>query len=195
MKKSRIIIIVSALFILGLSPIYYFVRTIGIEKDLCMNIITNLSCGIIVALVTATCQYFISKRKIVNDVYGLYFDLYRTYYYSKNKVIFFHVNAYSIYKKMIDLSTKINEALEGYHGFFKAKDSLYTKMNPEIKLNESYKVKKIIGTLFKWFNRKTFNETVEPFIMEIEKILKCIDEKRFNKDKDNMIKMFNYIWN
>lgn len=47
----------------------------------------------------------------------------------------------------------------------------------------------------KWFNEKAFDESVEPFINEVENILKNIDEKRFEEDKAQMTKMFNYIWN
>ena len=144
MKESRMIIIVSGLFAFVLVPIFYFLNKIGVSEEICINIGTNLMCGIIVAFVTAMCQYCISKRKIVNTVYGLYFELYRTYYYSKNKVMLFHINTFNIYKKMIELSPKINETLDSYHGFFKAKDSLYVKMNPQIQIKESYKAKKII---------------------------------------------------
>ena len=55
-------------------------------------------------------------------------------------------------------------------------------------------IEKIIKTIIKWFNEKAFDESVEPFINEVENILKSIDEKRFKEDKEQMIKMFNYIW-
>ena len=52
----------------------------------------------------------------------------------------------------------------------------------------------MIKTLVKWFNEKSVDKSIEPFIKEVENILKNIDEKRFNEDKEQMIKMFNYIW-
>lgn len=72
---------------------------------------------------------------------------------------------------------------------------MYTKINPQINMGENYKGEKIIKTIIKWFNEKAFDESVEPFINEVENILKNIDEKRFEEDKAQMTKMFNYIWN
>ena len=51
------------------------------------------------------------------------------------------------------------------------------------KLESDYKAEKIIKTIIKWFNEKAFDESVEPFINEVENILKSIDEKRFKEDK------------
>lgn len=43
-----------------------------------------------------------------------------------------------------------------------------------------------------WFNKKYFESSIEPLIFEIEKILRAIDNKKFEKDKQEMIKMYNY---
>ena len=87
MKESRIIIIISIIMMIALIPFFYILKLCGINSDLAINIITNLGCGIIVGLVTAICQYCIARRRIVNTVYGLYFELYTTYYYVKNKEV------------------------------------------------------------------------------------------------------------
>lgn len=84
MKESRIIIYISVIIMVLLFPIFIMLKNLGVSIDLCMNIITNLSCGLIVALVTAICQYCISRRKVITKVYSLYFDLYTTYYYAKS---------------------------------------------------------------------------------------------------------------
>ena len=178
-----------------LIPLLFILQIFGVEKDLSINIITNLECGVIVGLVTAICQYFSAKKKIINNIYGLYFDLYRTYYTTKNKTFLYHYNAISIFKKLIELSPKINESLGDYHGFFRKKDSMYMKMDPQIKMGEGYKTKNIIKVLFLWFNKNSFNKTIEPFIKDIEKILIDIDKDRFEKDKLQMINMFNFMWN
>lgn len=68
-----------------------------------MNVATNLYCGIIVGLVTSICHYYSSKSKIINSICGAYFDVYRSYYYSKSKTFLWHYNLYSVYKKMIDV--------------------------------------------------------------------------------------------
>ncbi len=194
MKESRIIIIISSLLILIIPPIFCYLNICGLMNGAdCFNIATNLYCGIVVGLITAICQFFVYKRKIINTVYGLYFDLYRTYYTSKNKRFLFHYNVINIYKKMIELNPKINEALDEYHGLFKVKDKMYKKMNPVIQLGDEYKGKNIIKTLF-WFNKKSFEKTIGSYINEIEKILTNINDKRFQKDKQSTEKMFNYMW-
>lgn len=195
MKESRIIIIILIIMGIVLIPLLFILQIFGVEKDLSINIITNLECGVIVGLVTAICQYFSAKKKIINNIYGLYFDLYRTYYTTKNKTFLYHYNAISIFKKLIELSPKINESLGDYHGFFRKKDLMYMKMDPQIKMGEGYKTKNIIKVLFLWFNKNSFNKTIEPFIKDIEKILIDIDKDRFEKDKLQMINMFNFMWN
>ena len=78
--------------------------------------------------------------------------------------------------------------------FFKKHDKTYKKLNPIIKLEDNYKVKKVIKSLFYWFNKKYFDSTIEPMILEIEKILITINKKRFEKDKEEMIKLYNYTF-
>ena len=194
MKESRAIMIILVIMGVVLIPLLFVLQACGMEKNLSINIITNLECGVIVGLVTAICQYFIAKHRIVSTVYGLYFELYTTYYYVKNKEILHHHNSLALFKKITELSNKIKDTLFEYHGFLKKEDSMYKRMNPQIELGDNYKAEKYIKTLVKWFNKKEFNESVEPFINEIEKILKSIDEKRFEEDKKQMIKMFKYIW-
>lgn len=194
MKESRIIIIISLLLMLIIPPFFYYLNICGLLNSVdCFNIATNLYCGIIVGLITAICQFFVYKRKIINTVYGLYFDLYRTYYTSKNKMFLFHYNVINIYKKMIELNPKITEVLDEYHGLFREKDKMYRKMNPVIYFGDEYKGKNIIKTLF-WFNKKSFEKTIGSYINEIEKILTNINDKRFQKDKQSTEKMFNYLW-
>ena len=193
MKESRIIIIISIIMLLVLIPLLYILKLCGISSELSINIITNLGCGMIVGLVTAICQYCMAKRRIVSTIYGLYFELYTTYYYVKNKEIMHHYNSLAIFKKLAELSSKIKDAVSEYRGFFKKQDSMYMKINPSINMGDNYKTKKMVKTIIKWFNEKAFDESVEPFINEVESILKNIDEKRFEEDKKQMIKMFNYL--
>ena len=194
MKESRLIIIVSLFLFILIGPLFYIIYLFFPNLFDYINVATNLYCGIIVGLVTSICQYYSSKRKIINSIYGAYFDVYRSYYYSKSKTFFWHYNSYSIYKKMIELNPKIIEALDEYHGLFKKYDSTYKKLNPTIKLKENYKAKNMIKTFFLWFNKKSFNNFFESLMKEIESILININEKRFEKDKLEMIRMYNFIW-
>ena len=152
-------------------------------------------CGIIVALITSICQYCSAKRKIINCIYSAYFDVYRSYYYSKNKSFLWHYNSYGVYKKMIELNPKIVEALDEYHGLFKKYDKTYRKLNPTIKFGNNYKAQNMIKSFLSWFNKKSFDDIFEPLMKEVENILININIKRFEKDKTEMIKMFNNVWN
>lgn len=194
MKESRIIIIISIIIMVALIPMLYFLQLFGINQELSINIITNLECGVIVGLVTAICQYFMAKRRIINVVYGLYFELYTTYYTVRNKEFLHHINTLAFFNKVTELSSKIKDSLSEYHGFFKKNDSIYMIMNPQINMGENYKAEKIIKTLVKWFNEKSVDKSIEPFINEVENILKNIDKERFEEDKKQMINTFNYIW-
>lgn len=194
MKESRLIIIVLLVISILLGPIFYLFHLIYPGLIDYINVATNLYCGIIVGLITGTCQYCSSKRKIINSIYNLYFDVYRSYYYSKNKIFFFHYNSYGVYKKIVELSPKIVESLDDYYGFFKKYDNTYQKLNPIIKLEDTYKGRNIIKSFFLWFNKKSFNGIFEPFMKEVENILININKKRFEKDKEKMIKMYNFVW-
>ena len=94
----------------------------------------------------------------------------------------------------MELNPKINDNLDEYHGLFRKKDRIYKKLNPEITLSKSYKAKNIIKLYLFWFNKKQVNEIIEPFINEVEIILKGINKKKFEKDVDAMKKMHNFLW-
>ena len=192
MKESRLIIIFSIVLAIITMIMTILMNYIWPNSIDYIGVLTNIYCGIIVGLVTSICQYFVQKRKIINNVYSAYFDIYRSYYYSKNRPFLFHYNSFSIYKKLIDLNPKIIEALDEYHGFFKKHDKTYKKLNPTINLGDNYKVKKVVKSIFCWFNKKYFDSSVEPLVFEIEKILTTINNKRFEKDKEEMIKLYNY---
>lgn len=194
MKESRLMIIVFGSLLFTLGPILYLLYLVYPDLIDYMNVGTNLYCGIIVGLITSICQYCSSKRKIINSIYGLYFDLYRSYYYSNNKAFLLHYNSYSIFKKIIELNPKIIEALDEYHGLFKRYDSTYRELNPAIYLGESYKAKNMLKSFFLWFNKKSFNYYFKPLMKEIESILSNINKKRFEKDKEEMVRMYSFLW-
>ena len=100
-----------------------------------------------------------------------------------------------VYKKMIELNPKIVEALDEYHGLFKKYDKTYRKLNPTIKFGNNYKAQNMIKSFLSWFNKKSFDDIFEPLMKEVENILININIKRFEKDKTEMIKMFNNVWN
>lgn len=193
MKESRLIIIISSLMLIALFPLYYFLKNVGLDLNLVINIITNFVCALIVALVTAICNFATARKSISNRIYTLYFDLYITCYYSKNNPFLNHINAKPIIKKLGNISLDLNSILSEYYGFFRKHDSYYKKIDYGIKLNENHKINKLIKAIYKLNNKKEFELTFIPIMNGIEKILKSVDERRFNIDRENMIKLFNYI--
>lgn len=194
MKESRIITFISIILIILIISL-----SLILEKNLpgiydYQGIASNLCCGLVVGLVTSICQYFVYRRKIINNIYNLYFDIYRTWYNSSKNRFLWHYNIYDIYKKIMELNPKINDNLDEYHGLFRKKDRIYKKLNPDITLSKSYKAKNIIKLYLFWFNKKQVNEIIEPFINEVEIILKGINKKKFEKDVDAMKKMHNFLW-
>lgn len=133
MKESRLIILVSLCLFLLIRPILHLLLLIQPNLFDYSSVATNLYCGVIVGLITSICQYGISRRKVINDVYSAYFDLYRSYYYTINKPFLWHHNSYSVYKKIIELNPKIVEALDEYHGLFNKYDNTYKKTKPKNK--------------------------------------------------------------
>lgn len=158
------------------------------------DILTNILCGIIVGLVTSIVQYLVQRRKVINTIYGAYFDVYRTYYYAINNHILFHYNALSVYKKIIELHPKIIDALDEYHGIIRIHDRTYKKLNPQHTLRDSYKRKNILKSIYYLFNKKRIEYSLWPLISEVENILKNIDSKKFEVDKKEMIRIHNNMY-
>lgn len=130
MKEARFITIIFIVLSVVITLILYFCSLFNFNFDWC-GIGTNLYCGIIVGLITSVCQYFTAKNRIINNIYSLYFDLYRTYYHTKNNSFLYHYNAYNLFKKMCELSPKVSENLSEYHAFFRKYDKIYFKLNPK----------------------------------------------------------------
>lgn len=193
MKESKFIFYVLLLTTLLLTMFSLLFGYLNPNNNVAFSIVSNIYCGLIVGLITSISQYFAQKRVIVNKVYNEYFDIYRTYYYSKNCSFLLHYNVFSVYKKMMDLNPNICGYLDDYTGLVRKKDKTYKKMNPTIKLGSSFKIKNILKT-FRWFNKKDFHNTLEPIILEIENILFSINSKRFQKDKQELQNLHNYMF-
>lgn len=189
MKESKLIyyiLLITTTLLTILSLLFDFLNPIN---AIAFNIVSNIYCGLFVGLITAITQYFAQRRMIINKVYNEYLEIYRAYYYSKNGYFLFHYNVVNIYKKMIELNPIISGYLDDYTGLFIKKDKMYMKMNPVINFNQSLKRKNILKT-FKWFNKNEFQNTLEPLILEIEKILISINKKRFKIDKEEIKKIY-----
>ena len=194
MKESRVIAI--ALTFIGI----ILTTTIVVIENLypnfldCIKWLEVVWTSLSVSIITAVIQYCVNRRRIINTIYELYFDLYQTYYNINQSSFLFHFNIISIYKKLVEVNSKVTSILDDYHGIIKEHDKKFKQLNPDIKLYEGMKVKKIRKTILKWCNKKAIEITFEPLILEVEKILLNINTKRFIKDKENMIKMHNYLY-
>ena len=194
MKEARIITICSVLLGIISTILAVILYKIYPTKLDYIGILTNIYCGIIVGLVTSIVQYFVQKRKIIKTIYNAYFDIYRSYYYAINNKVLFHYNALSVYKKFIELNPKIIDALDEYQGIFSRCDRTYRKLNPPHQLRNSYKRKNILKSIFYVFNKKKMEDSLEPLILEVENILRNINNKRFELDKKEMIRIHNYMY-
>lgn len=194
MKESKVIIIVLIALMIIIHPAILILKFTVPDIIDFSGVETNLYCGIIVGLITSICQYYVARRKIVTAVYNAYFDIYKSYFYSKNNIFLGHYNSYDLLKKLIELNPKIIEALDEYDGLFKKYDKTYKKLNPKVNIIENYKLKHLKKAIFKCFNKKEFYLYFEPLMKNIEDILTNINKDRFKKDQDNMIRMYNYIF-
>ena len=178
MKEARFISLVLLFFLIIfiiLDCVFYHS-----SKDFAVEIISNISCGLIVGLVTSLCQYFVCKNRIKYEIYSLYYDIYFTYYCIRKNKKYFHYDSLSFYKKISENNVKISSLLEDYHGFLKKEDKLYKLLNPNIDYNSlGKKMKKSIFTLF---NTNSFYEGTIPIISAVESILRSINNDKFEKD-------------
>ena len=194
MKESRKISIVLISLLIIVIIIHIVFNILNVTFFDYENIATNLCCGIVVGLVTSTCQYYVAKRRIINQVYNSYFDIYRLHFNVKNKPFLKHYNAWELYKKIVSIFPTISSSLDEYYGMFKKKDKIYMKMIQIVNLEKEFNAKNLNKSVFLPFNKKSFNKVFNPFIDEIEKILININEKRFLQDKIQMERLFRQLW-
>lgn len=194
MKESRKISIVLILLLIAVLIIRVILNVLNITYFDYQNIAINLCCGIIVGLVTSICQYYVAKRRIINQVYNSYFEIYRCYFNVKSKPFLKHYDSWRLYKKFINVFPTISDSLDEYYGIFKKKDKTYIKLNPNVNLEKAIKAKDLNKSVSLLFNKKSFNTVFNPIIDEIEKILININEKRFLQDKIQMERLYRQLW-
>ena len=194
MKESRKISIVLILLLILVLIIRVILNVLNVTYFDYQNIAINLCCGIVVGLVTSICQYYVAKRRIINQVYNSYFEIYRCHFNVKSKPFLKHYDSLSIYKKFVDVFPTISDSLDEYYGIFKKKDKIYMKMSLNVNLGKVVKAKNLNKSVFSLFNEKPFNTVFNPIIDEIEKVLININEKRFLQDKMQMERLYRQLW-
>lgn len=197
MKESRkisivLIFILILILVLIIRVILNFLNVTYFDYQ---NIAINLCCGIIVGLVTSICEYYVAKRRIINQVYNSYFEIYRCHFNVKSKTFLKHYDSLRLYKKLVDVFPTISDSLDEYYGIFKKKDKIYMKVSPNVvNLGKVVKAKNLNKSVFSLFNKKTFNTIFNPIIDEIEKVLININGKKFLKDKIQMERLYRQLW-
>lgn len=193
MKESKVIVIVlsSILFVLLPMLIYFY-----FISELIFSILISVITGLIVSIITALCQYFVNKSKIKNNVFNCYFDMYKEIYISEHKKILFHYSVLNIYKKSVNFSVELSKNVSEYSGIISNKKSkLYKKLNPTVYPNyDEFNIKNFTK-LFLPFNTKLFNRLIIPIKMDLEKILRKIDSKKFEKNLNEFVTIYNNLNN
>ena len=194
MRTARKMIYVSTLLILLVLIVSIILLYMGCDFNYTFTISLSLECGLLVMLVQSIISFNSEKEIIVSQIYDLYFDLYRTFYNVKSQRILLHYNMFTIYKKIYSLSSIYSSILTRYHGFFIEKDKLYYKLNRRIKNPEFFIANNIYLNIFHPFNYKRFNKYALPYMKEIEIFLIELDKERFERDKNEMVAAYNYVW-
>ncbi len=180
MKEAKVVTIVSTILLIILMPLgayYYF------ASEFIYNILISVITGIVVTIITSLCQYFVMKEKIKNNIFNCYFDMYKVIYVSKHKKVLFHYPVLNIYKKLLVFSDELSKNLSEYSSFYPtARNKLYKKLNPTLNPNfDKFNIKNL-SKLILPLNSKRFKELIIPMQETLEKILREINVKKFEKE-------------
>ena len=180
MKEAKVVTIVSTILLIILMPLgayYYF------ASEFIYNILISVITGIVVTIITSLCQYFVMKEKIKNNIFNCYFDMYKAIYVSKHKKVLFHYPVLNIYKKLLVFSDELSKNLSEYSSFYPtARNKLYKKLNPTLNPNfDKFNIKNL-SKLVLPLNSKRFKELIIPMQETLEKILREINVKKFEKE-------------
>ena len=180
MKEAKVVTIVSTILLIILMPLgayYYF------ASEFIYNILISIITGIVVTIITSLCQYFVMKEKIKNNIFNCYFDMYKAIYVSKHKKVLFHYPVLNIYKRLLVFSDELSKNLSEYSSFYPtARNKLYKKLNPTLNPNfDKFNIKNL-SKLVLPLNSKRFKELIIPMQETLEKILREINVKKFEKE-------------
>lgn len=180
MKEAKVVTIVSTILLIILMPLgayYYF------ASEFIYNILISIITGIVVTIITSLCQYFVMKEKIKNNIFNCYFDMYKAIYVSKHKKVLFHYPVLNIYKRLLVFSDELSKNLSEYSSFYPtARNKLYKKLNPTLNPNfDKFNIKNL-SKLILPLNSKRFKELIIPMQETLEKILREINVKKFEKE-------------
>ena len=193
MREYKTILITLSVLLIMLFPISIII----FDNQVVYNILCGINTGLFVSIITAVCQYQVSKKQIKNNIFYGYFDLYKAIYLSEHKKILFHYTIYDIFKKITKLNDVLTNNISNYCGFIPKKYSkLYKKLNPTFEINFNKFNAKNFLKLFLPFNSNEYKEIIIPLKQNLENALIKIDEKKFKREFNEFLrihKLFKFI--
>lgn len=175
MKESKIIIISLYIFTLVITIIFHSLGAFSDLNGIAFNILCNLYSGILIGLITSYCTYFIEKKKIINDVYNCFWNLYVNLSNEIGSSNLNYVNTKTFNDMFISDTLKLNNLLDNYSAFIPKKYDKYIKIiNPKmnnIKFDNIFTAEGITV------------EFLKQLLLEIEEMLVLINSKKFFKNR------------
>ena len=154
------------------------------------DIFMGINTGLILTFLTSICQYYINKKRIVNNVFSCYFEFFKCIELSEKKKKIMHYEVYNIYKQLNVFSNKLSKNLAEFSGFIpNCRNPLYKKMNRVFEFDAKVFNLKNIFKLIYPDNRERFEKIVLPFKEHIKNILCDMDSKRFKKEYESFIRI------
>ena len=193
MKTSRDIMIVSFLLMILVAVISAILIIIGLDFNNVFNLSSNIFCGLIVTFITSVCEFQSAKTEFICEMYDYYYDLYMSFYFTVKGMKNNHYDVEKIHKKLVNPSFKINSILSKYYGIFKKKDKTYKMLNPGFEEIHAFSFDEINKCINKKNNVEIFTDKIVPFFMDIDNILRRIDEKRFIKDLEVSATVYSFL--
>lgn len=185
MKEYRIVSIVLFIGILATSIVLLFFNL----SNNYITIVQGILTGCIVSFVTSLTQYFVLKDKVKNDLYLIYLDYYREYFYLLKYQKGPHLKTDNIHKKLVEITPKLNIAIEEYSSFMGKNDSFYKLIHQDIEKKHSINAGDIKNTK-SIVNIDAVKKVYGYYAETFKNVLMLINKDRFTKDETEMDEMY-----
>ena len=174
-------------------PTMYLCYKLGLSKDNSENILISLESGFGVSLVTALCQYFVTKKKLKNEIYLLYLSYYRQYYYSTKYSFLGHYDYKLINKELVEITPKLNAAVDEYNSFCGKYDKFYKLIHEDLEESHDFNMNDVKNIKKKHNNYQYIDKVFGYYANEFTRILLSINRERFKKDEKAMKQVYDKL--
>jgi len=108
--------------------------------------------------------------------------------------LFYFILTNFLHISSINFSVELSKNVSEYSGFISNKKSkLYKKLNPTVYPNyDEFNIKNFTKLILP-FNTKLFNRLIIPIKADLEKILRKIDSKKFEKNLKEFVTIYNNL--